>query len=100
MIHNPVVFSPSSSAHHGCVLGLDFVDHSGFRGLAIRVFVHAEVFFGHLVNVIVGSLLGNFHDAAADLKIAIGIIRIDDGQSDAGVAPYVAIFLSAARGID
>ena len=69
------------------MLGFNFVDDAGFGGLAVGVFVDTEILFGHLVDMIVGTLLSDFDDAAANLEITVGILRIDDGQSVArGVA--------------
>ncbi len=44
-----------SLAHHGCVLGLNLVDHAHFRRLAIGVLVHAQILLGHFVDVLVSA---------------------------------------------
>src|SRR5215469_5618518 len=64
-----LIFSP----HHAGALGLDFVHDADLAGLAIGISVGAKVFLGHLVDVLVGVLLGDFYNAAADLEIAVGI---------------------------
>ena len=68
--------------------------------LTIRVFVHAQVFFGQLVDVGIGALFGDFDYAAADFKIAVRIVGINDGQGDAGIAAHIAILLAAFGGIE
>src|ERR1700681_2933470 len=90
----------STLAHHGRVLWLDLVHHPRLAWLAVRIFVHAQVFFGQLVDVGIGALLGDFDYAAADFKIAVRIVRIYDRQGDAGIAADVAILLAAFSGIE
>ena len=46
-----------------------------------------------------GALFGNLDDRAANLEVAIGIVGIDDGHRDMGIAPDVFIFLASARRI-
>jgi hypothetical protein len=53
-------------AHHRGVLGLHFVDHAHFVGLAVGIFFDSEIFFGHLVDVGAGALFGDLNDAAAN----------------------------------
>src|ERR1700677_1682038 len=54
-------------AHHLRVLGFDLVDHADFAGLAVGVFIDAEIFLGQLVDVGAGALFGDFDNAATNL---------------------------------
>ena len=87
-------------AHDLGVLGFDFIDHADLAGLAVGVFVDAEIFLGHLVDVGAGTVFGDLDDAAANLDVAVGIFGIDDGERDTRVAANVFIFLTALGGVE
>jgi hypothetical protein len=55
------------------VLGFDFVEHSDFAGLAVGVFIYAQIFLGHFVDVGAGAVLGDFYYSAADFQITVRI---------------------------
>src|SRR5258708_18228608 len=86
-------------AHHSSVLGPDFVHHANFSRLGVGIFVLSQVLLRQFVDVLVGAVLGNLNHGAADLKIAIGIVGIDDGQRHPRIAAPVAVLLPSARRI-
>ena len=57
--------SGAQLTHHGRVLGLNLVHHPRLARLPVRIFVHAQVFFGQFVDVRIRALLGDFNYAAA-----------------------------------
>src|SRR6266850_701900 len=88
------------SAHGAEFVRLDLVYHALFAGLAERVNVLAQIFLGQAVDVIVGALLSGFDDLAANLQVAVGILRVLNGQRDARIAGNVLVFQTATRRID
>ena len=56
------------------MFGFYLVYHAHFAGLAVGIFVYAQIFLGHLVDVGAGAVFGNLDDAAADFEIAVGIL--------------------------
>src|SRR2546423_8002932 len=82
------------------MLGLDLVDYPRFVSLAVRIFIDAQIFFRQFVDVGIGAFFGDFDYAAADFKIAVRIVGINDGQRDAGIAAHVAVLLAAFGGIE
>src|SRR5712672_1850136 len=88
------------SAHSAEFVGLDFVYDPLFTGLPERVDVFAQIFLGQAVDVIIRALLGGFDDFAANLQVAVGILRVLNGQRDARIASDVFVLQAATRGID
>src|SRR5206468_2338842 len=89
-----------SLAHGGGVFGFDFIDDADFAGLAVGIFVHAQIFFGQLVDALVGSFFGDLDDASADFYVAIGIFGVNYGQRDARIAAHVAVLLPPLGGVE
>src|SRR5258708_27883292 len=98
-ISGAAIYTRSLLAHDGGVLGFYFVHHSEFAGLAVGIFVDPEIFLGHLVDVGAGAIFCYFAYASANFYIAVGILRIHDGDGDARVAADVAILLASLGGI-
>src|SRR5271156_5322182 len=48
-------------AHHRGVFGLHLVNEAHFAGLAVGIFVDAEIFLGQLVDAGAGALFGDLH---------------------------------------
>src|SRR5579883_1858252 len=86
--------------HGGRVFGLDLVDHADFPGLGIGILVNAQVFLGHFVDVLAGALLGDLGHAAANFEVAVRVLRVHDGQRDAGIAADIAILLAPLGGVE
>ena len=55
------------------MFGLDFVQDADFAGLAVGIFVDAEILLGHFVDLLGGAFFGDFNDTSADFQIAVGI---------------------------
>ena len=87
-------------SHHRGVFRLDFVDDADFTGLAVGIFIDAEIFLGHFVDVGAGAVFGDFDDATTNFEIAVGIFRVHEGQGDAGIAADVFIFLTSLGGVE
>src|SRR5262249_62322386 len=87
-------------SHHRRMLRLDLIEHANFAGLAVRIFVHAEIFLGELVDAIVGAFLSDLNDTAANFEIAIRVFRVDDSEGDAGITTNIAVLLPPACGIE
>src|SRR6266849_7239254 len=64
---------PKRLAHRLRPLGLDFVDDANLAGLPPRILVHAHILLRHLVDVLVGPVLGNLDHTTLQLQIAIRI---------------------------
>src|SRR5246500_2239931 len=88
------------SSHYRGVFGFDLVEDADFAGLAVRILIDAKVLFGELVDAVVGAVLGDLGDAAADFQIAIGILRIHDGERDTRIAADVLILLTATGRVE
>src|SRR5271165_1754655 len=87
-------------SHHRGVLGADLVQHAHFTGLRVRIFIHAHILLGHLVDVSGAALLGDLHYSAANFQVAIRIVRIDNGQRDPWFTAYILVLLPASRGVE
>src|SRR5260370_35131212 len=87
----------NSSAHRADFFRLDFVGHAHFAGLAVRIDGIAQIFLREFVDVIVRTLFGNFHDLAANFKIAVGIRGILKRNRNAGIAPDILVLHAALR---
>src|SRR5579884_138099 len=95
---------PENRAHTGSAarpnaLGLAFEQYTHLTGLPVRILVHAEVFLGHFIDVFGGALLRHFDHAPADAEIAIGIVRIHDGERYSRVALHVAVLDPSPRAV-
>src|SRR5205085_12267574 len=88
------------SPHHAGAFGLNLVHDSLFLSLAIWVLVRTEILFRHLVDVRVCAMLGDFNNAAANLQIAVRVLRINDGQRNPRIAAHILILLAGFGGID
>ncbi len=83
---------------HGVhVLGLDLVEHALFARLSVGIFVLPQILLCHLVDVLGCALLCYLVYPSANPKIAIRVVRIDDGDGDSGIALHVAVFLPPDR---
>lgn len=69
-----------TSAHRSDVLRLDPVEHAHFVGAPLRVHRLAGVLLRELVGVLIGTVLGDLDDAAANLEIAVRVVRVLDGN--------------------
>src|SRR5579864_6087901 len=49
---------PTRLSHHRGVFGFDFVEDADFAGLAVGIFVYAEIFLGQLVDAFGGAFFG------------------------------------------
>src|SRR5215469_6101645 len=81
-------------AHGSGVLGPNLVYNTHLAGLPVGIFVLAEIFLRHLIDVSVGTLFGDLGNLTAYFEVAIGIIGIDDSQSDTRIAAHVAVLLA------
>src|SRR5207253_6785666 len=59
---------------------LDLEQHAHFARLRERIFVLTEIFLGHFVDVLRGAFLGDARHAAANLNVAVRIVRVGDGD--------------------
>ena len=82
------------------MFGFDFIQDADFAGLAVRILVDAEIFFGHFVDVLSGAFFRNFDDTAADFEIAVGVFRINDCERNAWIAPDIFVFLAPPGGVE
>src|SRR5258708_20947673 len=87
----------NSSAHRADFFRLDFVGHAHFAGLAEGIDGLAQIFLREFVDVIVRAVFGNFHDLAANFKIAVGIRGILKRNRNAGIAPDILVLHAALR---
>src|ERR1700733_1549369 len=92
--------TPALLAHHRGVLGLYFVNDAHFAGVAVGIFVDAEIFLGQLVDVSAGAFFGDLDHAAADFEVAVGILWVHQSHGYARVAADVLIFLASLGGVE
>src|SRR5437868_4435894 len=87
-------------SHPAGVFRLDLQQNALLAGLGEWVFIFVEILLRHLVDVLAGAALGHLHYTPADLDVVIGIVGIDQSDSNPGVALHVAMLLPAFRSID
>src|SRR5205807_6527754 len=87
-------------SHHGGVFGLDFVEDADFAGLAVGIFVHAEILLGQLVDAVVGAIFRDLDDAATNFHKAVGIFGIVVREGHTGIAADVAVLLASFGGVE
>ena len=75
------------------VRGVALLPHG--LGKKIRILVFAQVLLRQPVDVIDAALFGDFHNAAADLQIPVGVIGVLDGEGHAAIPAHVQVFLSS-----
>src|SRR5258706_14709306 len=81
--------------HYRRVLRLYLVQHASFAGLAVGIFVNAEILLGYFVDVSAGAVFGDLDDAAADLDVAVGILGIHQSHGHTRIAADILIFLAS-----
>src|SRR5207247_578632 len=89
-----------ASPHRRYAIRRNFVQYANFARLAERILVLAEILLGHLVDVLVGAVLSDLRHGSLHLKMAIGIIRIDQHYRHAWVAAHIAVLDAAFGRID
>src|SRR5437773_4691724 len=82
------------------LLGLDLHDHAHFTGLAVRIFVLAEILLRQLVDVRVRALFRHLDDAPPDAEIAVRIVGIGNRERDTWIAFEILRLDASARGVD
>jgi len=82
-------------SHHRRVLGFDLVQHSNFTGLGVWILVDSQVLLGHFVDMFGGTFFGDFDDSSANFEISVRILRIDNCERNAGIAPHILVLLAA-----
>ena len=70
------------SAHSRDRLRFDLIHDPNFSRLAKRVGLLAKILFCQCVDMRVGTGFNRARNAAADLHVAIGIVRVDDCERD------------------
>src|ERR1700727_1428979 len=80
--------------------GFDFIEHAHFARRTVRILILARVLLGKLVDEFVGAFFSDLHHAAANRKMAIWIVWIEDVDADPWIAPDVFVLDASYGGID
>src|SRR5487761_80375 len=86
--------------HHAVVFWRNLVKNAHFARLPERIDGLAEIFLRKLVDVFIGAAFGNLDDAAANLEIAVRILRVLNREGDARVAAHILVLHAAEGGIE
>lgn len=73
----------------------DLIKNTHLTGAGEGIFVDAEIFLRHFVDVRGGAFFGNLLHGAANLKVAVGIVGVQNGERDMGTLVHVGVFAAA-----
>src|SRR5260370_1379659 len=79
----------TASAQGADFLRFNLVDYADFAGLPEGIHWISQIFFGEFVDVVVGAIFRDFHDAAADFQVAVRIRGILQRNGNARIAPDI-----------
>ena len=68
-----------------------------FAGLPEWIHRIPQILFGEFVDVVVRAIFGDFHDAAADFQVAVGIRGILQRNGNAWIAADIFVLHAALR---
>src|SRR5260370_37009444 len=63
----------TASSHGADFFRFDLIGHADFAGLPKGIHGISQIFFGVFVDVVIRAIFGDFHDAASDFQVAVGI---------------------------
>ena len=67
----------SGLTHHLSVVGSNFDNYADIAGLAVGVFILAEILLRQAVDMRVRTGFGDGGDVAADLDVAVGVVSVN-----------------------
>src|SRR5208282_6223760 len=84
-----------SSSHGMDGLGFDLIDHTHLTWPAVGIVILAGVFFRQFINMRIGAVFGDVRHPPANRKVTVRVVRVEQIQSYARIAPHVAVLYSS-----